>query len=368
MSDIQFVEVDAEKINNEIISDFEAVLGDTLYPGDERRIFLNQEAQTIVGLKNDINETAKQNLLRYAGGELLDAIGERTDTVRIQAQKAKTTIRFTLSAAQTADIIVPQGTRVTPDGKLYFATTSILVIPSGQLYGDIEAESIEGGEKYNNFTPGQIKTIVDPIPFVASAANTDTSSNGSDIESDDSYRERIREAPSMFSTAGPSDAYIYWAKTADVDIEDVSVTSPNPGQVKITVLMKNGELPAQVILDAVSASCSDKKRRPLTDQVIAAAPSVVNYDINLTYYISKSVTAEEVNIKNSVEGSGGAIDQYNEWQSSKLGREINPDYLRQLLLNAGAYKIDLTAPAYTTLNDDQVAKVQTITVNYGGLI
>lgn len=368
MSDIQFVEVDADKINDEIISSFEEKLGDTLYPGDERRIFLNQAGQTIVALKNDINETAKQNLLKYACGNVLDALGERTDTVRIQAQKAKVTMRFTLSAAQTDNIIVPQGTRVTPDGKLYFATTSVLVISSGQLYGDVQAESTEGGEMYNNFAPGQIKTIVDPIPFVAAAANIDTSAHGSDIESDDSYRERIREAPSMFSTAGPADAYIYWAKTADVDIEDVSVTSPNPGQVKVTVLMKDGDLPSQATLDAVSTACSDKKRRPLTDQVIAAAPGVVNYDISLTYYISKLMASDEVNIKNSVEGSEGTIDQYKKWQSSRLGRQINPDYLRQLILNAGAYRIDLTSPVYTELNSEQVAKAGTITVKYGGLI
>lgn len=365
MSDIQFVEVDAAKINNEIISSFEKELGTTLYPGDERRIFLNQAGQTIVGLKNYINETAKQNLLRYASGDVLDAIGERTDTGRNPAQRAKTTVRFILSAAQTGDITVPKGTRVTPDGKLYFATTSVLLIKSGELYGDVEAESTEGGEKYNNFAPGQIKTIVDPIPFVASAANTDTSSHGSDVESDDSFRERIREAPSMFSTAGTADGYIYWAKTADVDIEDVSVTAPGAGEVKIIVLMKNGELPSQAVLDAVAASCSDKRRRPLTDHVTVSAPSVVNYNIELKYYISKVMASEEVNIKNAV---NEAVDQYNRWQSEKLGREINPDYLRQLMLNAGSYKIELKAPEYTTLTNDEVAKVGTVKIDYKGLI
>jgi len=305
-------------------------------------------------------------LLRYARDGVLDAMGERTDTIRLQAQKSKTTLRFTLSDAQTFDITIPQGTRATPDGKLYFATTSMIVIKSGQTYGDAPAQSNEGGELYNNFAPGQIKTIVDPISYVANVQNIETSSGVSDIESDDSYRERIREAPSSFSTAGPEDAYKYWAKSANVDIADIAVTSPSEGRIKITVLMKNGQLPMQNVLDSVNAACSKKKRRPLTDFVTVSAPTVVNYNINLTYYISKLNNTEETNIKYAV---GGTITSYNSWQSEKLGREINPDYLRQLMLNAGAYKIDLTSPVYTSINEDAVAKASSnITVTYGGLI
>lgn len=375
MSDINFVTVDAQEINKELINDFEQTLGETLYPGDERRIFLEQEGQVIVGLKNNINDVARQNFLRYARGETLDAIGERLDTPRLQAQKSKVTLRFTLSAAQTFNVIIPQGTRATPDGQLYFATTQALVIPAGQTYGDILSESIEGGEKYNGFTAGQIKTIVDPIPYVASVQNIDTSSGGSDTEPDDDgvnvwsgYRERIRQAPNKISTAGHEDGYIYWAKTADVNIQDVKVTSPAPGQVKITVLMKNGELPTQQVLDAVLDACNHKKRRPLTDYVTVTAPETVIYDITLTYYISQENAANETAIRNAIENPGGVIDEYKTWQKSELGRAINPDYLRKLMLNAGAYRVDITAPTYTAVDEDKVASEGTVTITYGGLI
>lgn len=368
MSNIEFVDVDAKKISTSLIGGFEDAIGDTLYPGDERRIFLDQETQVIVNLKNDINETGKQNLLRYAKREVLDALGERTDTPRLPSQRAKTNLRFTLSATQAVNIIVPQGSRATPDGKLYFQTTKTLIIPAGSLTGDVLAEATEGGETHNGFVAGQIKTIVDPIAFVASVTNIDTSSSGSDIESDDSYRERIRQAPSKFSTAGPEDAYIFWAKSADVNIKDVAVTSPTPGQVKITVLLKGGQLPTQATLDSVLATCSDKRRRPLTDQVVTAAPVEVAYNINLTYYISEDKAAEENAIRSAIEDPEGSVDLYQSWQSSKLGRAINPDYLRQLMLNAGAFRINVTAPVYTEIDEDEVAKIGTITVNYGGLI
>lgn len=366
--DIQFVEVDSKAIYDKLISDFENALGETLYPGDERRIFLLQELPVIVGLKNDINESAKQNFLRYATGNKLDVLGEFYNALRLPAQKATTTLRFTLSSVQPTNITIPRGTRVTPDGLLYFATTEDLIIPAGQTTGDVTAESTEAGAKYNDFAPGQIKNIVDPLPYVASVTNLDSSSGGADVEDDDSYRERIRLAPESFSVAGPEGAYIYWAKTADVNIIDVSVTSPSPGVVKIVPLMANGKIPSQVILDKISAIVSSKDKRPLTDDVQVTAPAEVSYNIELTYYIATERQTEENAIRNAIEGLGGAVDQYKLWQAGKLGRAINPDYLRQLMLNAGAFRIDITTPVYTEINADEVAIAGTVTINYGGLI
>jgi phage-related baseplate assembly protein len=366
--DIQFIEVNSEKIKNEMINDFESTLGETLYDGDERRIFLNQETQVIVALKNDINETGKQNLLRYASGTLLDDIGDRTETTRLLAGKSKTTLRFTLSVAQARNLVIPKGARVTPDGVLYFMTVDTLIILSGQLYGDVTAESTEGGSKYNNLAPGQIKIMVDQIPFVASVTNLDTSSGGSDDESDDNYRGRIREAPGKFSPAGAEEGYVYWAKTANPDLQDISVSSPTPGQIKIIALMKNGQLPSQAVLDSILAACNDRKRRPLTDFVTAAAPGTIIYNIDFTYYISQDRASEVQTIRNKIELSGGIVDQYKLWQNTKLGRPVNPDYLRQLLLSAGAFRITLSSPVFTEVSSDKIASVGIVTINYGGLI
>lgn len=373
--DINFVEVDAEEIINRLVTDFEQALGETFYPGDERRIFLYQMAQVLVGLYNSINNTGRQNLLKYARGEVLDAIGARIGTQRLQAQKATTTLRFTLSAVQPNTITIPAGTRATPDGTIYFVTKQILIIQAGATTGEVIAESTEAGVGFNGFTPGQINQIVDPVAFVASVTNIDTTAGGADTEIDDDgvnvwsgYRGRIREAPNKFSTAGSTGAYMYWAKTADANIQDVIVTSPTAGQAKVTILMQNGNLPTQDTLDAVWEVCSDKKVRPLTDQVLVAAPTQVPYDITLTYYISKEIAFQELNIRSAIEDTGGAVDQYKAWQIGKMGRSINPDYLRQLMLNAGAMRVDVTAPIYINIGDDEVASTGTVTITYGGLL
>jgi len=365
---IQFVDADAQRIENELIEGFQQATGIVLYPGDPRRIFLLQMLPIIVGLKNEINYAANSNLLPFAFGETLDALGALLGVERLPAQPARVTMRFTLSSIQLNPVIVPKGTRVTPDGVAYFATVEDLTIPAGDTYGDVVAESTEGGARYNGFAPGQISIIVDPIPYVASAANIDTSSGGTDQESDEAYRERQRLAPSSFSTAGPENGYVFHAKSADVGIADVAATSPAPSEVNIYVLMKGGELPDQSVLDKVAAAVNAKDVRPLTDLVTVLAPGVVNYDIELTYYISSDRQTEVSTIRAAIEDAGGAVDRYVEWQESKLGRAITPDDLLARMYAAGAYRIVMTSPVYQEIEPHEVAKLGTKTITYGGLI
>ncbi len=365
MSDIIFVDYDPQKILDDAVKAIEAALGVNLYPGDERRIYLEQLLPIIVGLKSDINESAKQNLLRYATGEKLDALGEFWNVTRLAAQKAETVMKFTLSTAMPSSVRIPAGARVTPDGTLYFATVADLTIAPGDLSGEILARSTEGGQKYNGFAAEKITTMVDPAGFVLTAKNITVSAGGTNEEEDDRYRERIRLAPESISTAGPRGAYEFWAKTASPDISAVSVTSPEPGEVVISVLLQDGAMPDEQLLERVSAVLNDERRRPLTDHVTVRAPNQVEYAIEFEYYISLDNQTSESIIRLAVDA---AVTEYIDWQRSQLGRAINPDYLRKLVLEAGAYRIEMIAPEYTAIAQTEVAVLAGKTVTYGGLV
>ena len=384
MSEVNFIEIDAQKINNELINAFEAAIGETFYPADERRVFLQQLVQVIIGLQNDINDSARQNYLRYARGEKLDAIGELYDTLRLEAQNSRVLCRITLSSAQPNDTKINKGLRITPDGVIFFVLESDVIIPKGAISVDTEFISIDAGSKYNDFVPGQIKNIVDPSLYVKSIVNLETSFGGSDTEDDERYLERIRLAPKAFSTAGPEGAYEYWAKSADVLVSDVSIDSPSPGVVRIIVLLEDGEIPTEDILEKVREVCSTKDRRPLTDNVQVGVPTVVNYNINIKYYLDKLYKTEELKYRKTIEGdnfdfSNGAIRDYINWQQEKLGRAINPDELRYRIQTAAGYtnldgknytvvrRIEITLPSFGEIEASEVAKVGTINVVYGGL-
>lgn len=367
MSDVEFVKVDSQSMHQDLIISFQTALKDVLYPGDERLIYIENFMPVLVGIYNAINTAGKMTLLKYAYGTYLDAIGEDRQVTRLSEQKAIVTQRFTLSVPQPSNYEIPIGTRVTIDGQLTFETTETLYIPAGEISGTTIAKALLPGSKYNGFLPGMITTIVDRdrIPAVTSSANTEITAGGAETEDDESYRERIRQAPGVYSTAGCYEGYIYHAKSANTGIADVYAESPTAGEVEVYVLMQEGETTSAIIA-AVTDALNDRKVRPLTDSVTVAAPEEVSYMVNLIYYIAERDAETEAEIKTRVEAS---IDEYIVWQKGVLGRAINPDKLRQMVLQAGACRVDVSSPAvYTPLLGKEVGALSSKTVSYGGLL
>ena len=367
MADFDFVETDSAKIYTAIIGNLMDYCNEALYPGDERRIFGEGMVQVLVSVYSEFNDRMKQRVLRYARGTVLDAIGERLDVYRLLASTATTVFRFTASAAQNENIIIPSGTRITTDGSVYFRTEEIAVLPAGEQYVDISGVCIEGGSAHNGYTPGTIGTLVDLIPYVSSAENITTSAGGDDgepytEEGDNKFRERIRLAPAKLSTAGSESAYRYHVLSADPDIIDVAIDCPEdePNTVKLYPLMTGGEIPDVTTLQKVLEATSGEKVRPMTDHVFAIAPEQVEYSVELKYYCTKD---DEAALIQAIEAEGGAIDQYNAWQTAALNRDIDPDQLRSFIFAAksatdatGTVRMSIVQPVFTEVSKSQVPK------------
>lgn len=140
----------------------------------------------------------------------------------------------------------------------------------------------------------------------------------------------------------------------------IEITRNMYGRVKIVPICAGGELPDEDVLADVLAACSADDVRPLTDKVQVEVPNVELYDIELTYYTTK---ANESEVVQNVEGAGGAIDRYVNWQGSTLDQDINPDELRKLILCphweeglTGATRVNITKPEYKELPSTTVAK------------
>ncbi len=364
LPDIDFTAKDVDKIKAGLIQDFEEVSGRTLYPGDPLRLLLLTFAKYFALLRNNIDLSAKQNLLKYADEGFIENIGALVGVERKKAEAASVSIRFTLSEKQESTVVIPEGTRVTCNDKIYFITTEEGEIKPGEISVIVKTKCTETGTIGNGYYEGQINKIVDTFGYLASVENIDVSDGGTDKEDIANYRERILIAPESFSCAGPSGAYEYWVKTAAPDIYDVSVASPEAGVVEIIPLMKNGELPTDEILENIRDTCASDDKRPLTDNVMVSSPEAVSYDIDVKYYISKSDTASGENIRNNVLS---AVDSFILWQREKLGRDINPSRLIQLVVAAGAKRIDVLSPAYKKIEYNQVAVNVNCKVDYGGV-
>ncbi|WGV98824.1 baseplate J/gp47 family protein [Vibrio sp. YMD68] len=114
-------------------------------------------------------------------------------------------------------------------------------------------------------------------------------------EDDDRYRERLLLSPEGFSTAGPEEAYVFHALSADVRVASASAFSPEPGVVHVAILSTEGDgIPTQELLDIVSDYLSDKERRPLTDSVFAVAAQIVDYAVLLDLEVQKGASLDIV--------------------------------------------------------------------------
>lgn len=367
MAEINYVETDSAIIYTALIESLMDSCNEPLYPGDERRLFGEAMVPVLVGLYSEFNDKMKQRTLRYARGVVLDEIGKRLDVLRAAPASAHATFRFTASAAIAENIIIPAGTRITSDGSVYFATQETAVLPAGDTFVDLLAVCTSGGAAYNGFAVGHVATMVDLIPYLAGASNITVSTGGDDGEpyttdGDNRYRERIRLAPSKLSTAGPESGYRYFVLSADPDIIDVAIDCPEdePNTVNLYPLMKGGALPDEDTLQKVLDAVNGTKIRPMTDHVFAIPPTPVEYSVELKYYCQKD---DEAALIQAIEGTGGAIDQYNEWQTAALARDIDPDQLRSFIFAArddsgvsGRVRMDIVKPTFTELSKWEVAK------------
>lgn len=381
---INYITTDAEKIFQDALSTIENELGEKLDEGDEKKIFLKSLMPILVGIANKINDVANQNLLENSRGTNLDSLALNFySTNRLQPTYSFCKGIVKLSKQQEEDILIKAGTKITPDGIAIFKVKEDVTISRGELEKDLVLIATSTGSKYNGYRIGEINYLIDPIPYVEKIYNTEISASGADIEDDKTYRERARLEIESKSTTGSEGAYEYFAYTADPSITGVKVITPAPGIVKILVVVDNGEIPSQEILDKVYTECSARDRRPLTDKVEVGTPNVKKYDIELTYFLDKNFATKEGKWRKEIEGEKldckqGAINNFIKWQQEEVGKSINPDELRYKIQDAASYEVDgrkisgvrriiLTYPEYAVIEENELAKVENIKITYGGM-
>lgn len=363
--EISFVNTDTDTLVNALVKSYEKFTGRTLYPADPVQKFILWIADIIIQERILIDESAKQNVPRYAQGVYLDSLAEIfKDAYRLQPQAAATTFRFYLSTALPYQHLIPMGTRVAVDGNIVFETTEILYIDAGKQTGDVPAICQQVGEIGNGFVPGQITQLVDVFPYYDRVENITVSAGGAERETDSAFYERMRESMESFSTAGPSGAYIYHAKTASPLVADVAALSPTPGVADIRVLLRDGELPTEEVLQEVQAQLSADKVRPLCDFVQVSAPDTVPLNIDATYYIPKPSQNSAAVITADVEK---AVQDYIRWQTEKMGRDINPSVFVSYLMKTGIKRVVVRQPEYTVVPESEVAALNQCNVSSGGV-
>jgi len=182
-------------------------------------------------------------------------------------------------------------------------------------------------------------------------------------ESDSDFRYRIQLSLEGLSVAGPEGAYIFHALSASGLVLDASATSPNPGEVVVTVLSRDGDgTPSAQLLADVESALADDSVRPLTDYVQVQAATILPYQVQATLYFLSGPDRTVV-----MANAQTAIEAYTEGQH-KLGLDITLSGIYAALHQPGVQRVDLDSPTANLVVDRQSAAYCTaISLTDGGL-
>ncbi|EGB4549548.1 baseplate assembly protein [Salmonella enterica] len=182
----------------------------------------------------------------------------------------------------------------------------------------------------NNNTGRQIVTPADdstipPTPAV--------------MESDTDLRLRAQQAYEGLSVAGPVGAYEYHGRSADGRVADISVVSPSPACVTITVLSREDDGTASdELLTIVEKALNAEEVRPVGDRVTVQSAEIVPYQIDATLYFYPGPEAAPIR-----QAAEEKLKAYISAQQ-RLGRDIRQSAIYAALHVEGVQRVELAAP------------------------
>jgi len=339
------LEANSDTELNTTLQIWETLAEKVLVPGQPDYLLASILAYNKYLLIQRCNAAFASMLIDYATAPNLDYLVALLGVTRTAPQPATCTLRFTLVSGH-GDITLSAGTRVSStDGKAVFEVDQNTLIDSAIDTVDVNATCQIDGTIGNDYGIGVISTIMDVQPYISTCENIDVTGSGVDGETDEELRSRSKTASSIFSVAGPREAYIYFTKTVSPLICDVAVITATedpgiaPGEVDVYALLDDGEIPNTSLNDLILATLSADNVRPLTDTVIVASPTKVEFSLvvdvtRLTGYSEPSSTI--------IAAIEAALDVYKIAKYSKLGLDIIASEIEAICRVEGVYDIDLT--------------------------
>lgn len=331
----QLLYLSPSQIITDLVAIWEVGLGKTILPQqpEYQAILATANREMLIRAAGDYARS--QSFVDTAVAPNLDYLAANRGVTRLEASPAVATLRFTLVPGHTG-VTFPNTMRVsTVDEKVMFKIDTTTVAATGTTTIDLEATATTDGDIGNNYSVGSINKIIDAVAFVSGVTNINSSAGGSSPESDEQLRERIKIANSQFSTAGPVNAYKYFARQANPSIIDVAVVSPEPGRVSLYPLIKGGIATPQAILDAVFATVNADDVRPITDTVEVLSPTRITYVIPVTMVLRYGAVQAE-----TVGKVTAALALIAAAKATKLGEDVTETQLKAAAWNDDVIKLD----------------------------
>ncbi|ANE77620.1 baseplate assembly protein [Dickeya solani] len=197
---------------------------------------------------------------------------------------------------------------------------------------------------------------------ITPADNTTVPPTAAVMESDTDFRLRIQQAYEGLSVAGSIGAYQFHGRSASGQVADISVISPGPAQVLVSVLSReNDGTASDTLLATVNAALNAEDVRPVADRVTVKSAVIVPYDINAVLYLYPGPEVEPIRA-----AAEKKLQSYVSTQH-RLGRDIRRSAIYAALHVEGVQRVELARPAEDiVLDDTQASHCTGYTLTLGG--
>jgi uncharacterized phage protein gp47/JayE len=253
--------------------------------------------------KAEVTQLKLQNILRLAFpqtsyGQYLDFLGEMKGVFRHPATPATGTVVFTGQPGT----VIPAGFVVLTEATGSFPTIEFQAKERTQIGEDgtatVAVECLESGT-IGNVAANTITLLSEPINGIASVTNPEPFTGGTEMEDDDSFRERVLAAYDE-PLSGAKKDYERWAKEVPgVGAAYIIPLWDGPGTVKVLIMDSNGEPANQELIEAVQEHIAPDGNQggglaPIGADVMVDAPEVFEVNIALTIVLKDGYTLEDV--------------------------------------------------------------------------
>lgn len=327
--------------------------------------------QPYIWLKNIFIKNVLMNMfLMTASNQFLDLFAAAVNLERKQATAATGEILFTKSN-QNLSVVIPAGTVISSpeiNGVRYqLQTTQEYKIPAGVETARIPVVAIGNGDNYN-LAAGYYRFLVEQIDGVT-VTNDDNwlISPGSNVESDDDLRERVRN---QYNFVGHyhTDAVYRGIVTTITGISTKQIyfvhdAPRGPGTANLYLLLNDG-VDSTYFIDQINAHIMGHGYRGHGDDLRCFAMPDKKIDINVKLYFEREQQPTDVNqyvfnVENFIRCAFRQNNDYNvtpvnafsRFSISKLNEELHDQFreLHSIVFDVGDIVSELEVPRLRTL-------------------
>lgn len=292
-----------------------------------------------------------QMFIATASGESLDYLASQRGLIRKSATKAVGKITFYLPSEVSHAVSIPAGSVVATmeENPVRFVTVEDGFIEAGDVLAIVNAQAVEAGKK-GNIKADAVEVCVSVPTEIDSITNYQPFSGGTDEESDEELRNRIKDSYVRLANGTNASFYEQLAMTID-GVKKASAVGKarGVGTVNVYVSGMGSGVTDSALLEI--QELMDESRELNVDVKVMNA-SELPYDLDVTVWKKDGYSSNEV-IELCTKAFGDYID------SIKIGSKLYLSSLGKVLLDTGCIE---NYEFNTTMSSTSASQSQYFTV------